>query len=81
MKISQNVRDFAVAQGVDEQAALQKGMEQKAEEFVKRGGQLDLEKQCETDHNSFAIVSSALYAWTACRSFPCMFFAGFVCSA
>jgi len=40
MKISQDVRDFAAAQGVDEAAALQKGMEQKAEEFVKRGSQL-----------------------------------------
>ncbi|MDH4235445.1 MAG: hypothetical protein OEV15_09980, partial [Gallionella sp.] len=40
MKISQDVRDFAAAQGVDEATALQKGMEQKAEEFVKRGGQL-----------------------------------------
>ncbi|MDD5299068.1 MAG: phosphomethylpyrimidine synthase ThiC [Gallionella sp.] len=40
MKISQDVRDFAAAQGVDETTALQKGMEQKAVEFVKRGGQL-----------------------------------------
>ncbi len=40
MKISQDVRDFAAAQGVDEQAALQKGMEQKAVEFVKQGGKL-----------------------------------------
>ncbi len=40
MKISQDVRDFAAQQGVDEQTALAKGMEQKAEEFVKRGGQL-----------------------------------------
>jgi len=36
MKTSQIVRDFAAAQGVDEQAALQKGMEQKAEEFVEQ---------------------------------------------
>ena len=40
MKISQDVRDFAAAQGVDEQAALQKGMEQKAVEFVERGSHL-----------------------------------------
>ncbi len=40
MKISQDVRDFAAAQGVDEQTALSKGMEQKAVEFVKQGGQL-----------------------------------------
>jgi phosphomethylpyrimidine synthase len=40
MKITQDVRDFAAAQGVDEQAALQKGMEVKAVEFLKQGGQL-----------------------------------------
>ena len=40
MKISQDVRDFAAQEGVDEAAALQKGMEQKAVEFVKRGSQL-----------------------------------------
>ncbi|MHB0926895.1 MAG: phosphomethylpyrimidine synthase ThiC [Gallionellaceae bacterium] len=40
MKISQDVRDFAAQEGVDEQAALQKGMEQKAVEFVKQGSQL-----------------------------------------
>ena len=37
MKISQDVRDFAAAQGVDEITTLQKSMEQKAVEFVKRG--------------------------------------------
>ncbi|CAH1213635.1 phosphomethylpyrimidine synthase [Candidatus Nitrotoga sp. BS] len=37
MKISQEVRDYAATQGVDEQTALQKGMEQKAVEFVKQG--------------------------------------------
>jgi phosphomethylpyrimidine synthase len=40
MKISQDVRDFAAKEGVDEATALQKGMEQKAVEFVKRGSQL-----------------------------------------
>ncbi len=40
MKISQDVRDFAAQQGVDEQTALSKGMEQKAVEFVKQGSQL-----------------------------------------
>jgi phosphomethylpyrimidine synthase len=40
MKISQDVRDFAAQEGMDEQAALQKGMEQKAVEFVKQGSQL-----------------------------------------
>src|SRR5674476_1586510 len=44
MKISQDVRDYAAAQGVDEQAALAEvataGMEQKAVEFVKKGAQI-----------------------------------------
>ncbi|MFZ3018092.1 MAG: phosphomethylpyrimidine synthase ThiC [Gallionella sp.] len=40
MKISQDVRDFAAAQGMDEQAALEKGMEVKSVEFVKQGAQV-----------------------------------------
>jgi phosphomethylpyrimidine synthase len=40
MKISQDVRDFAAKEGLEEAAALSKGMEQKAEEFVKQGSQL-----------------------------------------
>src|SRR4030067_638354 len=38
MKISQDVRDFAAQQGVEEQTARSKGMEQQAEEVVRRGG-------------------------------------------
>jgi phosphomethylpyrimidine synthase len=37
MKITQDVRDLAAAQGIDEKAALEKGMETKAVEFVKNG--------------------------------------------
>ena len=40
MKISQDVRDFAAKQGLDEQAALEKGMEVKSVEFVKQGAQV-----------------------------------------
>jgi phosphomethylpyrimidine synthase len=40
MKITQDVRDYAAAQGVDEQAALQQGMQQKSVEFVKQGGSI-----------------------------------------
>ena len=40
MKISQDVRDFAAKEGIDEAAALSKGMEQKAVEFVEQGSQL-----------------------------------------
>jgi len=40
MKISQDVRDFAAKEGLDEQTALQKGMEVKSVEFVKQGAQV-----------------------------------------
>ncbi|MDH5571376.1 MAG: phosphomethylpyrimidine synthase ThiC [Gammaproteobacteria bacterium] len=40
MKISQDVRDFAAKQGVSEQEALDKGMNEKAVEFMKSGGEI-----------------------------------------
>ena len=40
MKITQDVRDYAAQQGVDEQAALSHGMKEKAIEFVKKGAEL-----------------------------------------
>jgi phosphomethylpyrimidine synthase len=40
MKITQDVRDFAAKQGVSEQEAIEKGMEAKAVEFVKSGGEV-----------------------------------------
>jgi phosphomethylpyrimidine synthase len=40
MKITQDVRDFAAAQGVSDEEALKKGMEVKAVEFVKSGAEL-----------------------------------------
>jgi phosphomethylpyrimidine synthase len=40
MKISQDVRDFAKAEGISDEAALKKGMEVKAVEFVKKGAEL-----------------------------------------
>jgi len=40
MKITQDVRDYAARQGVDEQAALAKGMEEKSIEFVKTGAKV-----------------------------------------
>ncbi len=40
MKITQDVRDYAEAQGVDEKAALDKGLEEKAQEFRAKGGQI-----------------------------------------
>ncbi len=40
MKITQDVRDYAAKLGVDENAALAKGMEAKAVEFVKKGAEI-----------------------------------------
>ncbi len=40
MKITQDVRDFAAAQGISDEDALQKGMEVKSVEFVKQGAQV-----------------------------------------
>ena len=40
MKISQDVREYAAEQGLNEQDALQKGMESKAIEFVKKGAEV-----------------------------------------
>jgi phosphomethylpyrimidine synthase len=40
MKITQDVRDYAQKQGVSEQDALKRGMEQKAVEFVKGGAEI-----------------------------------------
>jgi len=40
MKITQDVRDYAAKQGVSEQEALQKGMEEKAVQFVKDGAEI-----------------------------------------
>ena len=40
MKITQDVRDYAATQGVSEQEALKKGMEQKSVEFVRQGASI-----------------------------------------
>ena len=40
MKISQDVRDYAAAQGVSESEALKQGMEAKAVEFVTSGAEI-----------------------------------------
>jgi phosphomethylpyrimidine synthase len=40
MKITQDVRDYAEKHGVSEHEALKKGMEEKAVEFVRKGGEL-----------------------------------------
>jgi phosphomethylpyrimidine synthase len=40
MKISQDVREFAAKEGVTEQQALEKGMEEKSIEFVRKGAEI-----------------------------------------
>ncbi|MGH9756033.1 MAG: phosphomethylpyrimidine synthase ThiC [Blastocatellia bacterium] len=40
MKITQDVRDFAAKQGIDEQGAIEAGMREKAEEFKKVGAEI-----------------------------------------
>ncbi len=40
MRITDDIRKFAESQGVDEQAALAKGMEEKSREFREQGGEL-----------------------------------------
>jgi hypothetical protein len=40
MKITQDVRDYADKLGIDEKEALQKGMQEKSIEFVKKGSEV-----------------------------------------
>jgi phosphomethylpyrimidine synthase len=40
MKITEDVRKFAAEQGVSEQDALQRGMEEKSREFTEKGSEL-----------------------------------------
>ncbi|HKA41091.1 MAG TPA: phosphomethylpyrimidine synthase ThiC [Burkholderiales bacterium] len=42
MKITQDVREYAEKQGVSAQQALEQGMQEKAEEFTKQGGEIYL---------------------------------------
>ena len=44
MKITQDVRDYAASLGVDEKMALDKGMEQKSEEFKQAGAEIYLKQ-------------------------------------
>jgi phosphomethylpyrimidine synthase len=40
MEITQQIRDFAAAQGMGEDEAVRRGLEEKAEEFAERGGEI-----------------------------------------
>jgi phosphomethylpyrimidine synthase len=49
MKITQDVRDYAAQKGIEEQAALAMGMEEKSEEFKKAGAKIYQEVTSSTD--------------------------------
>ena len=40
MKITEDVRKYAAEQGVTEEAALKKGMEEKSREFAEKGSEI-----------------------------------------
>jgi len=40
MKISQDVRDYAAKKGISDTEALEKGMEEKSIEFIKKGAEV-----------------------------------------
>jgi phosphomethylpyrimidine synthase len=40
MKITEDVRKYAAEQGISEQEALQKGMEEKSKEFAEKGNEI-----------------------------------------
>ena len=40
MKITQDVREYAAQQGLAEEQALERGMQEKAQEFVEQGAEI-----------------------------------------
>ncbi len=59
MKITQDVRDYAAQKGLEDQAALDAGMQEKAEEFKKTGGKLYHELAGEAAGSAEADYSAA----------------------
>jgi phosphomethylpyrimidine synthase len=60
MKITQDVRDYAAQKGLEEQAALEAGMQEKAAEFKKSGGKIYQEiGPSNTDESSAAAMRAA----------------------
>jgi phosphomethylpyrimidine synthase len=53
MKITQDVREYAAKKAIDEGAALEVGMKEKAEEFVSAGGELYQSKKSSQDYKIF----------------------------
>ena len=60
MKITQDVRDSAAQKGLEEQAALEVGMQEKAEEFKKAGAKLyrDLNESRGDDPSNVALKAA-----------------------
>jgi phosphomethylpyrimidine synthase len=60
MKITQDVRDYAAQKGLEEQAALEVGMQEKAEEFKKAGAKLyrDLNESRGDDPSNVALKAA-----------------------
>jgi len=59
MKITQDVRDYAAQIGMEEQAALEAGMKEKAEEFKKTGAQIYREVASSGDVQSRPVTMRA----------------------
>jgi phosphomethylpyrimidine synthase len=59
MKITQDVRDYAAQKGLEEQAALQAGMKEKAEEFKKAGSQIYVEASSSTESSGVEFKAAA----------------------
>jgi hypothetical protein len=67
MKITQDVRDYAAKLGVSEQEALKKGMEEKAVEFVRKGGELYQKSEWRPKGCCYRSRRSRLRSRSACR--------------
>jgi phosphomethylpyrimidine synthase len=59
MKITQDVREYAAQKGLEEQAALQAGMHEKAEEFKKTGAKIYQEVGSTTAGDSSGVIMRA----------------------
>ena len=59
MKITQDVRDYAAQKGLEEQAALEAGMKEKAEEFRKTGAKIYQEIDSGSSESSGVTMSAA----------------------
>ena len=58
MKITEDVRKYAAEQGIAEQDALQKGMEEKSKEFVESGAEVYLSSEHSNHRGELKIEKS-----------------------